>query len=215
MAPNGRLLSSTLGGATFAQSSTSGTQVATNAGDLCMNPIEGQGCTYSSTNQAITSWLDVTFPGGLPAQIGSIYFMNRVTTGCGTGTAACEFRVVGGNLTLHAPAGNFVRLDPPMTQAAISTYPVNPYTAPVFPDPTAPFQTNETNRRVRPRYVRIRAAGFQCLHFREIMVSAVGRRGCTCGSSLLAVRSRLTPDLSDLPAPRVRRSSTRRSPTWR
>lgn len=165
------MLSAGAAGATPALSSYFDGWPGSNAVDLCLNPIESQGgCSYSHSNLAVSSWFEVTFPGGLPSAVSWVYFFNRVTTGCGAGTLACEYRVVGANVTLVAPAGNIVRFSPPLTQSAITTYRAAPFAGPFFPDASSPAQLNETARQTKVRFVEVRAAAGRCLAFRECMV---------------------------------------------
>ena len=85
------------------------------------------------------------------------------------GTAACEYRIVGGTITTTAPSGATTVFGP-MTQSAIQTFKMLPYSAPVYPDPLSAFQTLEANRQNKVRFVEVRAAAGKCLAFRDLWV---------------------------------------------
>lgn len=173
MSPTGRVLSTTLSSppATMSMNPLLGTgNAATFAGDLCMNPVEGAGCTYTHSASAPTAFYEVVFPTG-PTPVSFVHFFNRVTTGCGAGTAACEWRITNGfgNVTLHSPSGRVVT-SAVMQATPVTTFTYDAPTGATTPDPTSAFQTNPTNRLLKPRFVRVNAAPGQCLHFRELMV---------------------------------------------
>ena len=141
------------------------------------SPAEGQGCARTETLSIAgqPAWYEITFPATYTAgTVGWVYFMNRYIagTGCGSqyGPGSCQWRAFGSSLTLYAPAGNTQVLPATLNGDVIQSIPINPGTSAVFPDLASPFQTNETNRRTKVRFVRIKAAPVQCLHFREVMV---------------------------------------------
>lgn len=84
--PTGNILSlGALGAVSQISAAYTASNGADKGNDACANPIEGQGCTYAHS-LSVGGWYDIYLPQNRSTPVSAIYFMNRVTTGCGTGT---------------------------------------------------------------------------------------------------------------------------------
>ena len=99
-------------------------------------------------------FLQVVFPNSAPSPVSWVYFINRVSTGCGPGNMACEWRVYNGtgNVTLHSPAGGVIQ-SPIIGPSPATTFTYDAPLGAISPDPAAPFQTNATNRLLKVRHI--------------------------------------------------------------
>ena len=102
-----------------------------------------------------------------------VYYVNRMGNG---GLYEARTTTFNGNLQLLAVNGSLYSnlfASSFAGTSSVVTFRIQPPVANPTPNPNAAVQLSAAQRLSAVRYVRVNAAAGQCLHFREIMVSAI------------------------------------------
>lgn len=161
--PTFRLVSPSIAGGVATLSTTyAAGYAASNAIDMRADPSNSTSSPLAHGSCPSTTgsdWFRLAFP---PVEIASYIFVNRGDGGFGT-------RIVQGAGYITLSAQNGTQLDRrDLSAQLIQQFSVTPFLAPQLPNPTAPDQTDETNRNLRVRYLRIVAPANVEIRLREI-----------------------------------------------
>ena len=155
------------GSATTCNNATFGNDMAADMySNVAAQTFVNTGCNSSNSDfWQVTFASGPAYPGGFPAEISNIYFVNRL--------GGYQFRITipsAAQIQLYSTTGDMVGVANITSSSTVSMFSFNPPVAAPLPDLASAFQTSATARLLTTRFVHIDAAAGKCLTFREIFV---------------------------------------------